>query len=130
MTGHGAKFGRKKEEAIAALLSQPSIDQAARVIGIAPKTLVRWLQMPEFKAAYHKARRDAFGQATARLQQASGAAVSTILKIMLDKDGPVASRLRAAESVVDHAAKAIEIEEIEARVSELERAAEASKPTR
>jgi hypothetical protein len=130
MTGHGAKFGRKKEEAIAALLSQPSIDQAARVIGIAPKTLVRWLQMPEFKAAYHKARRDAFGQATARLQQASGAAVSTILKIMLDKDAPVASRLRAAESVVDHAAKAIEIEEIEARVSELERAAEASKQSR
>ncbi len=130
MTGHGAKFGRKKEEAIAALLSQPSIDQAARVVGIAPKTLVRWLQMPEFKAAYHKARRDAFGQATARLQQASGAAVSTILKIMLDKDAPVASRLRAAESVVDHAAKAIEIEEIEARVSELERAAEASKQSR
>jgi hypothetical protein len=53
----------------------------------------------------------------ARLQQASGAAVSTILKIMMDKDAPVASRLRAAESVVDHAAKAIEIEEIESRVS-------------
>jgi hypothetical protein len=27
---------------------------------------------------------------------------------MLDKDAPVASRLRAAESAVDHAAKAIE----------------------
>jgi hypothetical protein len=130
MTGHGAKFGRKKEEAIAALLSQTSVDQAARVAGVAAKTLMRWLQMPEFKAAYHKARRDAFGQATSRLQQASGAAVSTILKIMLDKDAPVASRLRAAESVVDKAAKAIEIEEIEARVSELERAAEASKPSR
>ena len=86
--------------------------------------------MPEFKAAYHKARRDAFGQATARLQQASGAAVSTILKMMLDKDTPAPSRLRAAESVVDHAAKAIEIEEIEARVTELERAAEASKQSR
>jgi hypothetical protein len=130
MTGHGAKFGRKKEEAIVALLTQPTIEQAARVIGIAPKTLIRWLQMPEFKSAYHQARRDAFGQATARLQQASGAAVSTILKIMVDKDAPVASRLRAAESVVDHAAKAIEIEEIEARVTELERATEASKPSR
>jgi hypothetical protein len=72
------------------------------------------------------ARRDAFGQATARLQQASGAAVSTILKIMLDKDNPAASRLRAAESVVDHAAKAIEIEEIEARVTALEEAAQKS----
>ncbi len=130
MAGHGEKFGRKKEEAIVALLSQQSVDQAARVAGIGTRTLVRWMQMPEFKAAYHKARRDAFGQATARLQQASGAAVSTILKIMLDKDAPVASRLRAAESVVDHAAKTIEIEEIEARVSELERAAEASKQSR
>ena len=130
MAGHGEKFGRKKEDAIAALLSQPSVEQAARVAGVGTRTLVRWLQVPEFKAAYHKARRDAFGQATARLQQASGAAVSTILKIMVDKDTPVASRLRAAESVVNHAAKAIEIEEIEARVTELERAAEASKQSR
>jgi hypothetical protein len=127
MAGHGEKFGRKKEDAIAALLSQPSVEQAARVAGVGTRTLVRWLQVPEFKAAYHKARREAFGQATARLQQASGAAVSTILKIMLDQNAPVASRLRAAESVVDHAAKAIEIEEIEARVSELERAAEVAK---
>jgi len=122
MARHGEKFGRKKEDAIAALLSQPSVEQAARVAGVGTRTLVRWLQVPEFRAAYHKARRDAFGQATARLQQASGAAVSTILKIMVDKDTPVASRLRAAESVVNHAAKAIEIEEIEARVTELERA--------
>jgi hypothetical protein len=126
MAGHGEKFGRKKEEAIIALLSQSGIDQAARVAGIGTRTLMRWLQNPEFKAAYHKARRDAFGQATARLQQASGAAVSTILKIMLDKDNPAASRLRAAESVVDHAAKAIEIEEIEARVTALEEAAQKS----
>jgi hypothetical protein len=101
-----------------------------RVAGVGTRTLVRWLQVPEFKAAYHKARREAFGQATARLQQASGAAVSTILKIMLDQNAPVSSRLRAAVSVVDHAAKAIEIEEIEARVSELERAAEAAKQAR
>jgi hypothetical protein len=126
MAGHGEKFGRKKEEAIIALLSQSGIDQAARVAGIGTRTLMRWLQNPAFKAAYHKARRDAFGQATARLQQASGAAVSTILKIMLDKDNPAASRLRAAESVVDHAAKAIEIEEIEARVTALEEAAQKS----
>ena len=130
MARGAGKFGRKQEEAIVALLSQATVEQAARVVGIGTRTLMRWLQLPEFKAAYHKARRDAFGQATSRLQQASGAAVSTILKIMLDKDAPVSSRLRAAESVVDKAAKAIEIEEIEARVSELERAAEAAKQSR
>jgi hypothetical protein len=101
-----------------------------RAVNIGPRTLVRWLQNPEFKAASHKARREAFGQATARLQQASGAAVSTIVRIMLDKDAPVSSRVRAAESVVGHAAKAIEIEEIEARVFALEQAADATKMKR
>ena len=122
MTGHGAKFGRKKEEAIVALLSQPTVDQAARVVGIAPKTLMRWLQVPEFQAAYRKARREAFGQATARLQQGSGAAASTLLRIMFDKDAPTSSRLRAAESILNHGAKAIEIEDIAARVAALEEA--------
>jgi hypothetical protein len=34
MTGHGAKFGRKQEEAIAALLVQKNIDEAARAAGV------------------------------------------------------------------------------------------------
>jgi hypothetical protein len=57
MTGHGAKFGRKMEEAIAALLSHRTIDEAAHSINIAPKTLLRWLRLPEFKAAYLQTRR-------------------------------------------------------------------------
>jgi hypothetical protein len=122
MAGHGAKFGRKKEEAIIALLSQTGLEQAARAADISPRTLFRWLEMQEFKAAYLKARRNAFGHATARLQQASGAAASTLLKIMLDKDAPTSSRLRAAESILSHGAKAIEIEDIEARVAALETA--------
>ena len=86
MTGHGAKFGRKQEEAIAALLSHRSIDDAAQAIHVAPRTLLRWLQLPEFGAAYRKARRAAVSQSAARLQQATGAAVSTLLKIMVDPD--------------------------------------------
>jgi hypothetical protein len=66
--------------------------------------------------------------AFSRLQQASSAAVSTVLKIMVDANSPASTRLRAADIVMDRTAKAIEIEDIEARVSELERAAEASKP--
>ena len=57
MTGHGAKFGRKWEEAIAALLSHRSIEDAAQAINLAPRTLLRWLKMVEFKAAYLEARR-------------------------------------------------------------------------
>ena len=88
MNGHGAKFGRKKEEAIASLLTQRNIEEAARAIGIGANTLLRWLQVPEFKDAYRKARRDAYSQAMARIQQACGAAVSTLLKTALVQTRP------------------------------------------
>jgi hypothetical protein len=88
---------------------------------------LKWMKQPEFDAAYREARGVAFRQAVARLQQASGAAVSTLLKIMVDQSAPHSTRVRAADSVLDHAGKAIEIEDIEARVTELERAAELAK---
>ena len=125
MTGHGSKFGRRKEEAIAALLSQRSIEEAARVVGIATRTLLRWLLVPEFAAAYREARRAAYSQSIARLQQASAAAVSTLLKIMVEPAMPASTRGRAADCTLNHAARGIEIEDIGVRVTELERAAEA-----
>ncbi len=127
MTGHGAKFGRKKEEAIAALLTQRNIEEAARSIDVAPKTLLRWLQVPEFQKAYREARRHAFGQAVARLQQGTTAAATTLLKTMIDPGTPASVRVRAAEAIFNHAAKAVEVEDIEARVTALEQAAELSK---
>jgi len=130
MAGHGEKFGRKKEDAIAALLSQRNLEEAARTAGVGTRTLLRWLKEPEFDKAYRDARRDSFRQAVARLQQASGAAVSTLLKIMVDTTAPHSTRVRAADSVLDHAAKAIEIEDVEVRVTALERAVEIAKSSR
>ena len=127
MAGHGAKLGRKQEEAIAALLSQRSIEDAARACGVGARTLIRWLKLPEFSVAYREARRATFSQSIARLQQATSAAVSTLLKVMVDPSTPASTRVRAADSVLDHSAKAIEIEDIEARVAELERATEGNK---
>ena len=84
MVGPGQKLARKQEAAIAALLSQRTVEDAARVAGIGTRTLFRWLELSEFREAYLQARRQAFGQATARLQQATGAAVSVLLSLMLD----------------------------------------------
>jgi hypothetical protein len=110
------------------LLTQQTIESAARTIGIGVSTLLRWQKDPVFDAEYRAAQRAAYRQTTARLQQASPAAATVLTKLMLDANTPASTRVRAAEIVVSHAAKAIEIEDIEARVSELERAAEASKP--
>ena len=130
MIGHGAKFGRKQEEAIAALLTQRNVEEAARTAGIGVSTLLRWLKLPEFNRAYREARRAAFGQATARLQQATSAAATTLFKIMVDPNAPASTRVRAAESILNQAAKANEGEDIEARVTELERAAAQNKELR
>jgi hypothetical protein len=122
--GHGSKFGQKMDEAVAALLTHRNQEEAARAVGIGLATLVRWQKDPQFEAAYREARRLAFRQSISRLQQASSAAVTTLLKIMVDPMAPHSTRVRAADSVLDHSAKAIEIEDIEARVAELERAAQ------
>jgi transposase-like protein len=128
MVGHGSKFSRKKEEAIAALLTQRNVEEAARTAGIGTQTLYRWMKEPEFQTAYREAKRAAFGQAMARLQQASSAAATTMLKIMADSATPASTRLRAADCVFGHAKRAIEIEDIEVRLAALEQAVELAKP--
>jgi hypothetical protein len=67
-------------------------------LGIGPATLLRWQKLPEFQAAYRQARRDAYAQSIARMQQAASAAVSTLLKIMIDSNAPASTRVRAADT--------------------------------
>ncbi len=130
MAGHGSKLGRKQEEAIAALLTHRNIEEAAGAAGIGARTLLRWLKIPEFQAAYRQARRDAFGQAVARLQQGTSAAATTLLKTLIDPGTPPSVKVRAAEAIFNHAARTIEIEDIEARVAALEQAAASGIPKR
>jgi len=69
-----------------------------------------------------EARREAYLHSILLLADASRAAVTTVMKIMLDANAPAGARLNAAEIVLEGGAAAIAIEEISARVAELERA--------
>jgi hypothetical protein len=129
MSGASVKLGSKKEGAILALLSQRSIEDAARVAGVGPRTLYRWMKEPAFDAAYRDGKRAAFSQSIARLHQMASAAVTTLGKAMVDPSTPPATRVRAADSILDHTAKAIELEDMEARLAALERAASESPGT-
>jgi len=124
MKGHGSQYERKKEAAICALLTQRSIEDAARSIDVAPSTLRRWMRIPEFDAAYRQARREAMFQSIARVQQNSGAATTTMLKLMVDPASPPACRLNAAHRVIEIGLRGIEVEDMLARVSALERKAD------
>jgi hypothetical protein len=130
MTGHGSKFGRRKEQAIASLLTSRSMEDAAKAAGISSTTLKRWLQLPEFKAAYLEARREVVRQANARIQQCSGAAASVLVRLMADPATPASVRARTALAILECANQSLELEDIEGRIARLEESEERERPDR
>jgi len=123
MLEHGTRFEQKMEQAVAALLSHRNVEDAARAVGISVNTLRRWMQIPEFQAACREARRKILCQAIGQLQNAAGAAAKTVLKIMVDPTVPAGIRLRAAETVLEQAVNAGEMDDTEDRLANLERMA-------
>jgi hypothetical protein len=121
--GHGAKFGRKKEAAIAALLTAKNYEEAARATGIGLKTLKRWLREPEFIEEFRRARWEVVEQAYARAQQSTGAATTVLQKVMVDSATPPSSRIRAALGLFGIARDALNLD-LDTRMAALEQNAE------
>ena len=65
-------------------------------------TLYRWLQLPEFRAAFQQARRVLIDSAIGRIQAATGQAVETLVAVARQgrRDG---DRVRAASILLEHA---------------------------
>jgi hypothetical protein len=121
VTGHGAKLPRKQGEAIIALLKCRTVEEAAQSIGVAAKTLYRWQKLAEFDREYQEALLGQFRHSLARLQQASVPAVTVLRNILADDKAPLAVRARAAYYILEQTRKAVETDQIERRVAELER---------
>ena len=118
------------EQAVIALLTARNLEEAAKSVGVSTKTLLRWQKLPEFDRAFREAKTVTFRQSLARLQQASGPAVTTLLKILVDPNAQLAVKARCAYYILDQTRKGMETEEIDVRMAELERAVEASKQAR
>jgi len=122
MKGHGTKFNRNMEAAITALLTHKNLEDAATAAGVSVATLLRWQKLPEFQKEFRKAKTAVHSQAMARLQQATGPAVSTVLKVMADPNTPPATKMRAGQIVIELSLKFVDQEDILARLDELEAA--------
>jgi hypothetical protein len=110
---------RKMDRIIAALLVHGSQEKAAAALHMSPVTIWRWCQKPEFHEAYDQARSESYYRAIGRAQHAANRAVSTLVEVMTLKDLPSASRVRAAESLLDHAGGAFGFD-LMRRVEQLE----------
>lgn len=114
------KLTPSQYRALAELLVQPSIRKAAEASGVKERTLYTWLKQPDFAEAYRLARREATQQAIARLQQISGHAVMVLYSLMTSSTAAV--KLGAVRTVLEFAIKAVEIEDLAARLEALEKA--------
>jgi hypothetical protein len=122
---HGADspingLNRKQEQAIIALLNEPTIPQAARAAGVGQRSLNRWLANPVFSRAYRNARREAFAHAVALTQRYAPVAVNTLAKIMADPTTPCHARVTAASTLLRFGREGIELDDLAGRIEALE----------
>jgi hypothetical protein len=124
----GSHLDAKKEAAIAALLTHPTIDRAAASIDVSEKTLWRWLQTPEFNEAYQAARDQVLTQTLSLLHKATGGAVAALVRNL--KCGTPAVEVRAAIGILDQTFKAREMLEVEQRLRGIEQVLETTESGR
>src|SRR4029450_6122770 len=118
--GHGAKPAAVREQAIVALLSEPTIRDAAAACGIGERTLHRWLtDDAAFQAEYEAARRATFKAAISRIPALTVRAVDTLAALLGDKEPP-AVRLGAARTVADIGLHQYDAETILKKLDEIE----------
>lgn len=110
----------KTERFLAALLTSPTIEMAAKVAGISESTALRTLKDAEFATAYRDARREVVSHSLTALQAACGEAVTTLREVASDSEAPASSRVTAAKAILDISVRAVEIDDLAARVEAME----------
>ena len=114
---------RLHEMAIAALMSESSIEAAAKRTGITGRTLQTWLTQPEFIAKWSAAKRSIVQAATVRLRAGCIHAIKTLEAVQDDKEAPHAARVTAARTILELALRSHEVEELLDRLTALEQSA-------
>jgi hypothetical protein len=121
--GGGKKLSHHQERAVAGLLSTRTIAEAAAAAGVSSRTLERWLsENDEFVAEYRAARRRLVEGSITRVQEATVEAVDCLKRNL--SCGTPSTEVRAASVILDHALRAVELYELESRLSALEEGSE------
>jgi transposase len=115
-----------QEKTVAALLSEPSIDRAAKAAGVSARSVYRWLKEDgEFASSYAAARRQAVQHAAGLLQRHAAVFAGVLLKVATKEDAPEASRVSAAVKGLEFAFRASDdnlaerLAQVEATLAEL-----------
>lgn len=113
-------LGPQQEQAILALLAEPSVSKAAQACGVPERTLYRWMDEAVFSRAYHDARRKGFSHGIGLVHRYAPVAVQTLAKIMVDERAPCSARVAAALGLLKVGREAIEQDDMLVRLVALE----------
>ena len=112
----------KQHRAIAALISSPTVGEAAKAAGVSERTLARWLSDPDFRMALGVAESDMIDGAVRCMIGDLAANHDTMRAIRDDPTNGPAVRLRAAVALSDDLLRWRELRNVEARLVALEAA--------
>ena len=112
----------KQKKAIAALLNASTVREAAAAAGISYATLRRWLAKDaEFRAAYNSELQGVLDHAAAQARIGMDEAAGVMRGIINDRNAPRKERISAGRALMEFGPKLVEIQDFEARITELEK---------
>ena len=117
-------LSNRQQLAIAEVLANSSLEGARRRLKVSKGAFYGWLKDPRFQAELGRQRAALIGHAVDRLKYGITRAVEKLLELL--GEGQPGIELRAAQAILDHGFKAIELQELETRLETLEQAVQRS----
>lgn len=110
---------RRQLHAFPFLISNPSIELAAKQSGISAKQIFDWLNQPAFRQELENRKNDAVNQAVDRLKATASKACDTLIGL-LDHAESESVRHRVAIDMLNMTLKFMEFKDVEQRIRKLE----------
>ena len=111
----------KKNLAIAALLQNRTVTDAAKACGVSARTLYRWCEDKDFQDALKVAQQSAVSSTVRVLSELTGTAVSTLKSVMTNAKTPFGVKVRAAEVVLSRFESLRDSVDFDERLANIER---------
>lgn len=112
------KLSPRQLQVLPYLISCSTYEEAARQSNISSKQIYEWLKEPVFEKELNRQRNEVFTNAIRSLKIASQKAVSTLVDCLNDSNAK--NKISAADKILSHALRGIELFELEERLSKAE----------
>lgn len=113
-------LSKRQTQALPIFASNLTIEEACERAGISRNTFYEWLKEPQFKLELDRLRNEIVNEAVNHLKITSTKAAKTLGDLLERDDSPTVQRA-AANDVLGHVMKFMELKELEDRLADIER---------